>query len=953
MPDIIGKRKNPENPTFAVGQRWMSEMEPELGLGKVSSIDFRRITIDFHNGETKRIYTKENAPLKRIIFKTGDSIKLEDGSSGHVTSVDNQSAIVIYNVGSKVFDETKLSYDNKITAPLDRLLASHVDTLDDFKLRAETLKLRNKIVESEVRGFIGGRIELIPHQLYIAKEVTARHVRRIMLADEVGLGKTIEACMILHRLIVSGRANQVLVVVPESMVHVWFVELLRKFNLLFTIIKQPDYADEELPDNSNLFSDTSLNLISLNYLVNCEEVTRKAIETSWDLIIVDEAHHLIENTPPFEIIKLLSQKTRDILLLTATPQHYGEMYHFARLKILDPARYSDFDLFCKEAGEHKKIAGITGKILDGTPLSKIEIDEITPLLSEELAAKSFTKSGELTSDERKQSVAELIDRQGIGRALFRNTRVVIGGFPKREVTVKFFDADSAVCQNAVSYFQEDKSNSINTKKRIFTKDPRVSYLAELLRQHENDKFLIICRCKESAIALGDALQKVINVNTALFHEELTLLQRDRNAAWFAEDEGARILICSEIGSEGRNFQFSHRIFLFDLPPNPELVEQRIGRLDRIGQKNTVSIYVPALNNTPDYFFAEWFHKGLGIFSETVSAAQEVFDMHSKEVENILHNKQYQLRDFNVVLDSLIQDTRQAIVEVTERLQNGRDRLLEQHSFRPKEAHEVIQSIESLDNDEQLRVTFSKLLRSYGIMADQFQADTWQLLSEDQLDESFPGLTSSRSIITFNRKKALHREDYEFITIDHPAVTGSVDLFLSSEKGNATFAIHPFNHNTELLIEVLFTAECIAPHSLFINRFFSPGLYSVTIDNKLTVRTSTLSKVWLDQLESTPELPILNREEVKRKLIPQMLKIAESEASKWCKEVIDNSLIKINNITGAEVARLKDLKKVNSSITDHEISLAEQELKVLQDTVIKASPTIDALKLIWCPGKNRA
>ena len=82
-----------------------------------------------------------------------------------------------------------------------------------------------------MRGFVGGRIDLIPHQLYIAQEVTSRHAPRVMLSDEVGLGKTIEACLILHRLLLSGRANRILVLVPESLVHQWFVEMLRRFNV--------------------------------------------------------------------------------------------------------------------------------------------------------------------------------------------------------------------------------------------------------------------------------------------------------------------------------------------------------------------------------------------------------------------------------------------------------------------------------------------------------------------------------------------------------------------------------------------------------------------------------------------------------------------------------------------------------------------------------------------------
>ena len=103
------------------------------------------------------------------------------------------------------------------------------------------------------------------------------------------------------------------------------------------------------------------------------------------------------------------------------------------------------------------------------------------------------------------------------------------------------------------------------------------------------------------------------MKAALFHEGLTLLQRDRNAAFFAEEDGARILICSEIGSEGRNFQFAHHLVLFDLPADPELLEQRIGRLDRIGQTATITIHVPYLRGTESEVLARWYHEGLNAF----------------------------------------------------------------------------------------------------------------------------------------------------------------------------------------------------------------------------------------------------------------------------------------------------------------------------------------------------
>ncbi len=683
------------NEHFAVGQRWISEMESELGLGAILQVDHRRITIAFHDGETIRIYTKENAPLRRISFKAGDTIHIVGNESLHIESVEERNSLMYYQTAKGLICETRLSSTNRISSPVDRLLTSHTDSNEDFNLRKNILDLRFKIADSPVSGYVGGRIELIPHQLYIANEVSSRFVRRIMLADEVGLGKTIEACLILHRLLVSGRISQVLIIVPESMVHVWFVELLRKFNLLFTIT---EIGEDDEMNESNPFEFSSLILVGMDQFLKHKNLVLKASSVDWDMVIVDEAHHLVEGTDEFSVVKTLSQKTKDLFFLTATPQHYGEQHHFKRLHLLDPSRYSSFEEHCKEAEEHKKIADVTGKLLDGITLEEEDISKLQQLFSSETytSLHKSIDSKNLSESDRKQIVAEIIDRQGIGRALFRNTRMTIGGFPQRKVVIQHFESDKDHRKNVAEIFREDVQNIHLQKKRKLTDDPRIEYLAGLLKQTNEDKFLIICRSKLTVFALEEALQKKINIKTALFHEDLTLLQRDRNAAWFSEDEGARILICSEIGSEGRNFQFAQHLFLFDLPVNPELVEQRIGRLDRIGQKNIINIYIPVISDTPEALLARWYNEGLGNFDSTVPAAQETYERFYEKINRLLFSIDFNAKDTCSSIDELISDTKKAVSEISDRLKNGRDRLLEQHSFRPNDAQKIISMIREID-----------------------------------------------------------------------------------------------------------------------------------------------------------------------------------------------------------------------------------------------------------------
>ncbi len=244
----------------------------------------------------------------------------------------------------------------------------------------------------------------------------------------------------------------------------------------------------------------------------------------------------------------------------------------------------------------------------------------------------------------------------------------------------------------------------------------------------------------------------------------------------------------------------------------------------------------------------------------------------------------------------------------------------------------------------------ELLKSRGILAEEFQNDTWNLLSETQLDESFPGLSSSRSIITFNRTKALQREDYEFLTIDHPAVSGGIDIFLSSETGNACFAIHKNSALSELLLETIFVTECIAPQSLYINRFLAPFVFRIIIDNKGKNRSDNIDSRFFESLENIKSFPFIDKVEIKRKLLPSMINQAEKIAMEKCNSVINDALEKVNRIAGSEVKRLVSLKKLNPSVSVQEITIAENEYHQLMETVKKATPRLEAVRLIWCAGK---
>ena len=341
---------------FTAGQRWISDTESDLGLGTILEVEHRQITVVFlATGET-RIYAKETAPLTRVAFMPGDVITSHEGWQLRVEQVDDDGGLLTYmgqreDSGQKaVINEAGLDNFLQFRSPRDRLFAGLIDGQRWFSLRRNVFEHRHQLAQSPVRGLMGARVSVLPHQIYIAVEALQRNSPRMLLADEVGLGKTIEAGMIVHGSLVNNQVSRVLIVVPSALLHQWLVEMLRKFNLSFRIMDAERF--EELADNApdgNPFLAEQLVLCSLDTLLEDDAVGDAAASAGWDMLVADEAHHLNwkpdEPSDAYNLIEELAMETPSVLLLTATPEQLGQAGHFARLRLLDPERFGSLEQY--------------------------------------------------------------------------------------------------------------------------------------------------------------------------------------------------------------------------------------------------------------------------------------------------------------------------------------------------------------------------------------------------------------------------------------------------------------------------------------------------------------------------------------------------------------------------------------------------------------------------------
>ena len=895
------------------GQRYISTSEPNLGLGHVLSEDNGLIEICFPSAEDTRTYSVASAPLVRVRFGPGDEIADHKKNELTVESVTEEQGLLTYHGRGKFIHESDLLDTLSFIRPEKRLLAGLTDHPRDFDQRLEALRWNAAIRRSPARGYTGARIDLIPHQLSIVAETANRLFPRVLLADEVGLGKTIEACLILHRLYLTGRANRILILVPEPLVHQWFVELLRRFNLLFAIFDEDRCQSICAHDASaNPFSDSQLILCSTVFLSENSERSNQARSAGFDLLIVDEAHHLEWSpevaSPAYLAVESLSKEIPALLLLTATPQQLGPEGHFARLRLLDPARYSSLEEFLIETKSYTPLATAIELLSQGKiPENLSDFTKSSPSAEKYLVAV-------LKGDEsaRQALISELIDSFGTGRVLFRNTRERLTGFPKRIPLLHALD----------------KGNS------------PYSWLANLLRELPvTDKILLITNSPEAAITIQEKLLKEIHVDTALFHEDLSMLQRDRNAAYFQEPEGARILICSEIGSEGRNFQFARHLVLFGLPRDPEVLEQRIGRLDRIGQTGDIQIHIPYGKDSRSELQARWLHEALDVFSEPLKGATTLATELLPELDALADAK-YTSKPFQDFMKRSVKFK----AEVRHQLSTGHDLLLELGAPPAYQSVELLEAIETADEDARFERFTLRLFDFLGLDVSDLSKRAFLFKHGHRHSEAFADIGDDGLSVTFDRTTALSREDLSFLTFDHPLFRDAISQLLDGNSGNATYAKLPSTTGKSILLECAFVLEVIAPARLHLDRFLPPTLLRVIVDHTGKAQTKAPPA---QLLQPGDPRRIVAQESFKTQLFPKMLEAAKDVANRASTKPIEAAIDLAKKTLETQISRLNNLALRNPNISKSEIKHLEDTLKETTEVLAKARIRLDSLRLIYC------
>lgn len=494
------------------------------------------------------------------------------------------------------------------------------------------------------------------YQIETVKKILRDFKGRVLLADEVGLGKTIEACMGLKEFIMRGLVKKVLILTPSSLVSQWKEELTAKFDLNFITTE-----DVNPKNNSDFWKNNNLIIASINTAKskhNFDHVT--AVE--YDLVIVDEAHHLKNRaTVNWKLVNSLKKKF--IFMLSATPVQNNLIELFNLITLLKPG-------ILKTEAEFKK-----QYIKRGNPKVPLNKDKLKDLLREVMIRntrslidiklpKRFAVTVTITPSDIEREIYTKINEY-ISRAVQGKTKT-----NKMLLTTLLREAGSSpfALRDTLSRQQQHPSlKNILKLVHEIKETEKGNGLLRLLNKEEGKK-IIFTQFKNTLAYLSDLLSRY-NIPYTVFHGSLTADQKNRAINTFREE--VPILLTTETGGEGRNIQFANTIINFDLPWNPMRIEQRIGRIHRIGQTRDVFIFNFCLKDSIEDYMLDILDKKINMFElvigeidgilghveEDAEFSDIVFDLWSKSSKSEVKNSFIELGEKMISARKSYQETK--------------------------------------------------------------------------------------------------------------------------------------------------------------------------------------------------------------------------------------------------------------------------------------------------------
>lgn len=850
-------------------------------IGVIVKMDANRVQVEWDDADTPPLFVLKDAPLKRVTLpprvrrRSNDEPGIIVGPAPGAARPSWKVVLLFQGGRERTVPESDLRPDDSLD-PADRLLNQAIPgSARHVNITTATRYLLHEHSNNDLVALDAARVDIKPHQVGVVHRVVTNYPHRYLLCDEVGLGKTIEAGMILKELRARGLADRVLIIVPPNLRRQWQFEMKTKFNETFAILDSDTvrYVKKQGHEGNPFVHYDSV--IASEAWLSDERRVRQVAECAWDLVIVDEAHHARSHrsgsktttTRLYKLVRQLTDRTlhpdRSVLFLTATPMQLSSHELYSLVEMLDAALFPTEEVFDHHRNE---VPGLS-RAVEG--LRQLGSAEPPPELLAQVAAWLDASEAEIARRVQEEGVDRLCDELSahhlLSEILIRNRKAVVGGFmPRRahrwevkltpeerqaldrveDYVAMGYATATAQNDNSIGFlmvaYQKMMASSIAALRTSLAKrrdrlqageavarasDKQLRELAEedsdlgaepaaamaalsaeealelgelvalldslprdskaetlvnhmqVLRQEAVvPKVLIFTEFRATQDHLAASLREA-GWNVSLFHGQLGPLQKDSAVEQFRDDAAPHVLISTEAGGEGRNFQFCHLLVNYDLPWNPMRVEQRIGRVDRIGQEHIVEIFNFWVRGSIEERILDVLERRINVFEETVGGLDPILGEAERDIRHIMQRNRGErdeaIENFGKRLEEQVAAARSA----EEKL---RDLIMDTRSF-SREIAERIAGEESPISPEMQQLFMTRLLKAVRTYMKRESGEYQLHFHEPFLSDNrhlFPDGPKRRAV--FRADERPDSELVEFMAFGHPVIDAITEEVTSSE-----------------------------------------------------------------------------------------------------------------------------------------------------------------------------
>jgi ATP-dependent helicase HepA len=852
--------------------------EMEDGWGVVLRIEPGRITVLFDGENEPRLFT-DSARLSRVEFRAGS----------HVVRVDNQrrgriiGAVdgplprwhVIFNIDdpSVELDEGALRPDESLD-PYERVLEGKLPGgIRETLVATVAHYLWHENNNNDLVSLDAARVDLKPHQVSVVHRVVSTPPHRFLLCDEVGLGKTIEAAMIIKELRAREQADRVLIIVPANLTRQWQFELKSKFNETFAILNTNTVRALQVDGTGeNPFLRMNSVIVSESW-ISSPQWAKLVAEVHWDMVVVDEAHHARHHasggeTQLYRVVRDLTDAAqypdRSVLFLTATPLQLNSHELYSLVEMLDPTLFPSeaaFNGYRQAMSQLNEVANIVRVTDDLSALPEAVVNNLSRWLGENVDQVK----ADLAGGERDEILDRLGRQHRLTEILIRNRKATISGFMPRIATqwiVELTAEEKLVIEAIEDFIEEghrraqtsrsnaigflmtsyqkmmasslktvgyslrgrierlrgappdeerriedsrallddldldedvdlpDEAESVGSERereiteinRILTLldridlDSKAKALVEHLRLLRNEpvpKVLIFTEYLETQRQLAQLLENE-GWGVNIFRGGLSSQQKDAAVEGFRTGAGPQVLISTEAGAEGRNFQFCHMLVNYDLPWNPMSVEQRIGRIDRIGQAHPVLIFNFCVKGSIEERVLNVLASRINLFEATVGGLDPILGEVATDIREIMKRAREERPDEIDRLGDRLEADVKAARAANDRLQ---DFIMDVRGYNREIAERILGQESPIDaaKQEWFMKTLLAVHRTY-IERDDVESE-WRLVFHDPFLGNHPDLFKSEidrtRRVVFRSDERPDSDYVQYFAFGHPVVDAAL------------------------------------------------------------------------------------------------------------------------------------------------------------------------------------